>query len=45
MRTKSFSLLALAAVFTLSACGGSQNSNSNPAASGAKAAGLDVNQT
>lgn len=45
MRTKSFSLLALAAVFTLSACGGSQNSNSNPAASGAKAAGLDVNKT
>lgn len=45
MRTKSFSLLALAAVFTLSACGGSQNSNSNSAASGAKAAGLDVNKT
>lgn len=45
MQTKSFSLLALAAVFTLSACGGSQNSNSNPAASGAKAAGLDVNKT
>ena len=45
MRTKSFSLLALAAVFTLSACGGSQNSNSNPATSGAKAAGLDVNKT
>ena len=45
MRTKSFSLLALAAVFTLSACGGSQNSNSNSAASGTKAAGLDVNKT
>ena len=45
MRTKSFSLLSLAAVFTLSACGGSQNSNSNSAASGAKAAGLDVNKT
>ena len=45
MRTKSFSLLALAAVFTLSACGGSQNSNSNSAASGAKTAGLDVNKT
>ena len=45
MQTKSFSLLALAAVFTLSACGGSQNSNSNSAASGAKAAGLDVNKT
>ena len=45
MRTKSFSLLALAAVFTLSACGGSQNSNSNSAASGAKAVGLDVNKT
>ena len=45
MRTKSFSLLALAAVFTLSACGGSQNSNSNSAASGAKATGLDVNKT
>ena len=45
MRTKSFSLLALAAVFTLSACGGSQNSNSNSAASGVKAAGLDVNKT
>ena len=45
MRTKSFSLLALAAVFTLSACGGSQNSNSNSAASSAKAAGLDVNKT
>ena len=45
MRTKSFSLLALAAAFTLSACGGSQNSNSNSAASGAKAAGLDVNKT
>ena len=45
MRTKSFSLLALAAVFTLSACGGSQNSNSNSAASGANAAGLDVNKT
>ena len=45
MRTKSFSLLALAAVFTLSACGGSQNSNSNSAASGAKDAGLDVNKT
>lgn len=45
MRTKSFSLLALAAVFTLSACGGSQNSNSNSAASGAKAEGLDVNKT
>ena len=45
MRTKSFSLLALAAVFTLSACGGSQNSNSNSTASGAKAAGLDVNKT
>ena len=45
MRTKSFSLLALAAVLTLSACGGSQNSNSNSAASGAKVAGLDVNKT
>ncbi len=45
MRTKSFSLLALAAVFTLSACGGSQNSNSNSAASGAKTSGLDVNKT
>lgn len=45
MQTKSFSLLALAAVFTLSACGGSQNSNSNSAAPGAKAAGLDVNKT
>ena len=45
MRTKSFSLLALAAVFTLSACGGSRNSNSNSAASGAKTAGLDVNKT
>ena len=45
MQTKSFSLLALAAVFTLSACGGSQNSNSNSAASGANAAGLDVNKT